>query len=84
MTLMICCRMTRLFADAEALPAADAPVAAPASVEPAVEPVQASARSSAVEYTVPEGDIVYIEETVSEAPAERVSADGPAEAPSAS
>ena len=65
------------FADAEALPAADAPVAAPASVEPAVEPVQASARSSAVEYTVPEGDIVYIEETVSEAPAERVSADGP-------
>ena len=72
------------FADAEALPAADAPVAAPASVEPAVEPVQASARSSAVEYTVPEGDIVYIEETVSEAPAERVSADGPAEAPSAS
>ena len=72
------------FADAEALPAADAPVAAPASVEPTVEPVQASARSSAVEYTVPEGDIVYIEETVSEAPAERVSADGPAEAPSAS
>ena len=72
------------FADAEALPAADAPVAAPASVEPTVEPVQASARSSAMEYTVPEGDIVYIEETVSEAPAERVSADGPAEAPSAS
>ena len=76
------------FADAEALPAADAPVAAPASVEPTVEPVQASlpssAQSSVVEYTVPEGDIVYIEETVSEAPAERVSADGPAEAPSAS
>lgn len=72
------------FADAEALPAADAPVAAPASVEPTVEPVQASARSSAMEYTVPGGDIVYIEETVSEAPAERVSADGPAEAPSAS
>ena len=72
------------FADAEALPAADAPVAAPASVEPAVEPVQASAQSSAVEYTVPEGDIVYIEETVSEAPAERVSADEPAEVPSAS
>ena len=70
------------FADAEALPTADAPVAAPASVEPAVEPVQASARSSAVEYTVPEGDIVYIEETVSEAPAEHV--DEPAEAPSAS
>ncbi len=68
------------FADAEALPAADAPVAAPASVEPAAEPVQASASSSAVEYTVPEGDIVYIEETVSEAPAERVSADEPADA----
>ena len=46
------------FADAEALPAADAPVAAPASVEPAAEPVQASASSSVVEYTVPEGDIV--------------------------
>ncbi|WP_368866997.1 FCD domain-containing protein [Rothia mucilaginosa] len=72
------------FADAEALPAADAPVAAPASVEPAAEPVQASAQSSAVEYTVPEGDIVYIEETVSEAPAERVSADEPAEVASAS
>ena len=72
------------FADAEALPAADVPVEAPASVEPAVEPVQASAQSSAVEYTVPEGDIVYIEETVSEAPAERVSADEPAEVPSAS
>ncbi len=70
------------FADAEALPAADASVAAPASVEPAVEPVQASAQSSAVEYTVPEGDIVYIEETVSEAPAEHV--DEPAEVPSAS
>lgn len=70
------------FADAEALPAADAPVAAPASVEPTVESVQASAQSSAVEYTVPEGDIVYIEETVSEAPAEHV--DEPAEAPSAS
>lgn len=70
------------FADAEALPAADAPVAAPASVEPAAEPVQASAQSSAVEYTVPEGHIVYIEETVSEAPAEHV--DEPAEAPSAS
>lgn len=70
------------FADEDALPAADAPVAAPASVEPAVEPVQVSAQSSAVEYTVPEGHIVYIEETVSEAPAEHV--DEPAEAPSAS
>ena len=72
------------FADAEALPAADAPVAAPASVEPAVEPVQVSAQSSAVEYTVPEGHILYIEETVSEAPAERVSADESAEVPSVS
>lgn len=60
------------FADAEALPAADAPVAAPAFVEPAAEPVQASAPSSVVEYTVPEGDIVYIEETATEAPVERV------------
>lgn len=58
------------FADAEALPAADALVAAPASVESAAEPVQASAPSSVVEYTVPEGDIVYIEETAAEAPSE--------------
>ena len=70
------------FADAEALPAADAPVAAPASVEPAVEPVQASAPSSVVEYTVPEGDIVYVEETAAETPVERV--DEPAEVLSSS
>lgn len=70
------------FADAEALPAADAPVAAPAFVEPAAEPVQASAPSSVVEYTVPEGDIVYIEETATEAPVERV--DEPAEVLSSS
>ena len=70
------------FADAEALPAADAPVAAPASVEPAAEPVHASAPSSAVEYTVPEGDIVYIEETAAETPVERV--DEPAEVLSSS
>ena len=70
------------FADAEALPAADAPVAAPASVEPAAEPVQASAPSSAVEYTVPEGDIVYVEETAAETPVERV--DEPAEVLSSS
>lgn len=75
------------FADAEALPAADAPVAAPASVAPAsVAPasdsVQASAPSSVVEYTVPEGDIVYIEETATEAPVERV--DEPAEVLSSS
>ena len=70
------------FADVEGLPAADAPVAAPASVEPAAEPVQASAPSSVVEYTVPEGDIVYIEETAAETPVERV--DEPAEVLSSS
>ena len=70
------------FADVGALPAADAPVAAPAFVEPAAEPVQASAPSSVVEYTVPEGDIVYIEETATEAPVERV--DEPAEVLSSS
>lgn len=70
------------FADAEALPVADAPVAAPDSVEPAAEPVQASAPSSVVEYTVPEGDIVYIEETAAETPVERV--DEPAEVLSSS
>lgn len=70
------------FADAKALPAADAPVAAPDSVEPAAEPVQASAPSSVVEYTVPEGDIVYIEETAAETPVERV--DEPAEVLSSS
>lgn len=70
------------FADVGALSAADAPVAAPASVEPAAEPVQASAPSSVVEYTVPEGDIVYIEETATEAPVERV--DEPAEVLSSS
>lgn len=70
------------FADAEALPAADAPVAAHAFVEPAAEPVQASAPSSVVEYTVPEGDIVYIEETAAETPVERV--DEPAEVLSSS
>ena len=70
------------FADVGALPAADAPVAAPASVEPAAEPVQASAPSSVVEYTVPEGDIVYIEETAAETPVDRV--DEPAEVLSSS
>lgn len=70
------------FADVGALPAADAPVAAPDSVEPAAEPVQASAPSSVVEYTVPEGDIVYIEETAAETPVDRV--DEPAEVLSSS
>lgn len=57
------------FADVGALPAADAPEPA---VEPAVEAPAESAQSSAVEYKVPEGDVVYIEETASEGPAERV------------
>ena len=57
------------FADAGALPAADAPEPV---VESAVEAPAESAQSSAVEYKVPEGDIVYIEETASESPAERV------------
>ena len=62
------------FADAGALPAADAPEPV---VESAVETPAESAQSSAMEYKVPEGDIVYIEETASEGPAERV--DEPAE-----
>lgn len=62
------------FADMGALPAADAPEPV---VEPAVEAPAESAQSSAVEYKVPESDIVYIEETASEGPAERV--DEPAE-----
>ena len=62
------------FADVGELPAADAPEPV---VESAVEAPAESAQSSAVEYKVPEGDIVYIEETASESPAERV--DEPAE-----
>ncbi len=62
------------FADVGALPAADAPEPA---VELAVEAPAESAQSSAMEYKVPEGDVVYIEETASEGPAERV--DEPAE-----
>ena len=62
------------FADAGVLPAADAPEPV---VESAVEAPAESAQSSAVEYKVPEGDVVYIEETASEGPAERV--DEPAE-----
>ena len=57
------------FADAGALPAADAPEPV---AEPAVEAPAESAQSSAVEYKVPEGDVVYIEETASESSAERV------------
>lgn len=61
------------FADVGALPAADTPEpVAESAVEPAVEAPAESAQSSAVEYKVPEGDIVYIEETASEGPAERV------------
>ena len=67
------------FADVGALPAADAPVAAPVEPVQVPAPVSAavSAQSADVEYTVPEGDIVYIEETASESLAERV--DEPAE-----
>ncbi len=57
------------FADVGALPAADAPEPV---VESAVEVPAESAQSSAVEYKVPEDDVVYIEETASEGPAERV------------
>ena len=61
------------FADVGALPAADTPEpVAESAVEPAVEAPAESAQSSAVEYTVPEGDIVYIEKAASEGPAERV------------
>ena len=67
------------FADMGALPAADAPEPV---VEPAVEAPAESAQSSAVEYKVPEGDIVYIEETAAETPVERV--DEPAEVLSSS
>lgn len=57
------------FADAGVLPAADAPEPV---VESAVETPAESAQSSAMEYKVPEGDVVYIKETASESPAERV------------
>jgi len=72
------------FADVGALPAADAPVAAPVEPVQVPAPVSAavSAQSADVEYTVPEGDIVYIEETATEAPVERV--DEPAEVLSSS
>lgn len=61
------------FADVGALPAADTPEpVAESAVEPAVEAPAESAQSSAVEYKVPEGDIVYIEKAASEGPAERV------------
>lgn len=57
------------FADAEALPAADAPVAAPASVESASESVQVSSQSSAVEYKQPESEVAHVE-AASEVPSE--------------
>ncbi len=72
------------FADVGALPAADAPVAAPVEPVQVPAPVSAavSAQSADVEYTVPEGDIVYIEETAAETPVDRV--DEPAEVLSSS
>lgn len=61
------------FADVGELPAADAPApVVESTVEPVVEAPAESAQSSAVEYKVSEGDVVYIEETASESPAERV------------
>ena len=54
------------FADADALPAADAPVAAPASVEPAVEPVQ----TSDAEYEQLESEVARVDEAASEVPSE--------------
>lgn len=57
------------FADAEALPAADAPVAAPASAEPASESALVSSQSSAVEYKQPESEVAHVE-AASEAPSE--------------
>lgn len=72
------------FADVGALPAADVPVAAPDEPTQVPAPVSAavSAQSADVEYTVPEGDIVYIEETAAETTVERV--DEPAEVLSSS
>lgn len=61
------------FADAEALPAADAPVAAPDSVEPAAEPVQASD----AEYEQPESEVARVDEAASKVPSKV--ADTPAE-----
>lgn len=61
------------FADAEALPAADAPVAAPAFVEPAAEPVQASG----AEYEQPESEVARVDEAASKVPSELT--DTPAE-----
>ena len=68
------------FADAEALPAADAPVAAPAEPAPVSAPVSAvvSAQSADVEYERPEPEVVHVDEAASEIPSEQ--ADTSAEA----
>lgn len=62
------------FADAGALPAADAPVAASAEPAPVSAPVSAvvSAQSADVEYERPEPEVVHVDEAASESPAERV------------
>lgn len=52
------------FADAEALPAADTPVAAPA--EPAPVPAPASVQSVDVEFEQPEPEVTHVEEATSE------------------
>lgn len=60
------------FADAGALPAADAPVAVPAEPAQVSAPVSAvvSAQSSAVEYERPEPEVAHVDEAASEIPAE--------------
>lgn len=62
------------FADAGALPAADAPVAASAEPAPVSAPVSAvvSAQSADVEYERPEPEVVHVDEAASEIPSERV------------
>lgn len=68
------------FADAGALPAADAPVAASAEPAPVSAPVSAvvSAQSADVEYERPEPEVVHVDEAASEIPSEQ--ADTSAEA----
>ena len=61
------------FADAGALPAADAPVAASAEPAPVSAPVSAvvSAQSADVEYERPEPEVVHVDEAASEIPSEQ-------------
>ena len=61
------------FADAEALPAAEAPVAAPAEPAQVSAPVSApvSAQPADVEYEQPEPEVTHVEEAGSETPSEQ-------------